>query len=267
LKCKSDKPTKLLRQNVVGGKTERIVFLPDVHSYDHDPKALSLARQITEAFKPTRIIWLGDVIDAWWATPRFIRKAKEIKGACARELEMWDKIRKQFKAPHIQVIPGNHDARVLELRNHIEEKHPELLGTPAFDWLDLAKMLCPTGEEYVEAGAIKLAEGEFTATHGIYTGPTACKREMLRWGTSGISGHDHGLQRHYQRDSRGTRVWVSAGHLELNPPRYHRLNDPAPQTWIQGMAVGYFQENQFDVDDIPFSHHYKAMLNGKRYSA
>ena len=239
---------------------EKIAFLPDLHAYDHDPRAVKLTANITAAFRPDRIIWLGDVLDAWWATTRFRRDPEILTGAARKERDIWDRIRPMFRARHVQVIPGNHDARLIE----VQDREPELKGC---EDLDIESVLCPSGEEYIGAGFVRLADGELTATHGVYVGANSAKREIARWGTSVVCGHDHTLAKYYQRDSVGVKVAVHAGHLAMNPPRYRRLNDPAPQTWMAGMVVGYVHGNQFHLQDIPFTHSYRAMLDGKVFSA
>jgi hypothetical protein len=247
-----------------GIKSERIFFIPDPHHDDHDVRAIDLAGQICEAFKPTRIIWLGDILDAGWASTKFRFDKARAAGQFAREVAAWEKSRELFRAPQVDIIPGNHDRRIV---HDYRWDKPELQHWRGFDTQYIYCSNTKLNINYVKEAKIELAEGEFIATHGRYLGPTAPKREMERWGTSGVSAHTHRLVVTYQRDYRRGRVWASLGHLQNNPAAYQDLNDPAPQDWMNAVGLLCVEGNSFHLEPIPFTLSYSAMYAGKRYKA
>lgn len=241
------------------GTAERVFLVPDIHCDDHDPKAVALAAQLCEAFKPTRIIFLGDAMDCGWASSKYKTDSRQREGACAREIAAWEGVLQAFHFAPIQCLLGNHERRVLDYLND----HPELRGTLGIEPSTIFPGL-------VEAGFVKLAAGSFVVTHGSTVRKWAgwsAKAEMDRWGCSGATGHTHRIASYYQRDASGVRVWVECGHLARNPPRYRAVNEPAPLNWMQGVVTVETEGNQFNVNAIPFTLHYRAMFNGRRYSA
>lgn len=246
---------------VARNKIERVFLVPDLHCDDHDPRAVALAAQLCEAFKPTRIIFLGDVIDAYWASS-FPTNPDVARGGVLRELEAWGRVRALFRAPLIQRLPGNHEERI---RRNWQWLSPAFYGMEKRIFGDLF-----SEPEYIPTGEIELAEGEFLVTHGDtvrrWAGVSA-KAEMDANGTSGASGHTHRLATYYYRDRRGVRSWTECGHLSRNPPQYVTPDKRRIQNWQQGIVTILTEGNAFHAEAIPFTLHYKAMLGGKRFSA
>lgn len=246
------------KKNESAKKSERVFVVPDLHVPYHDPKAVSLAKQLFDAFKPTRSIFIGDNRDFIWASRFFVPHA-ERQGAVVRELQALRKVAPLFTCSFTQYLRGNHEGRILEYL----DKHPELEGLEGFTPQTLYPGLA-------QSDFIPLAEGSFIVTHGsiVRKGPgNSAAAEMQKWGRSGCSGHTHRLCRLYKRDYSGVRVWLECGHLAQNPPHYRKMNDPAPQDWQQGVVIVETQGNRFHAEEIPFTLSYKAAFRGKTYKA
>lgn len=239
-------------------KTSRIFIVPDLHCDDHDPKAVYLAAQLCEAFKPNQIIFLGDVIDAYWASS-YPTDPSLVRGGVKRELDAWGGVRNMFKAPVVWRLRGNHEQRIIRNWSWL---------APAFGGLEdeIFRGLLH-GAEVPPNNIVELAEGSLVVVHGNFTSKNSKELEFRRYGTSGISGHTHKLSQLLQRDYRQLRSWTECGHLQRNPPQYGTFDKPGPQDWAQGVAVVHTEGNQFHVETIPFTLSYHSMLCGKRYSA
>lgn len=237
---------------------ERIYIVPDLHCPYADPKAVSLAKQIHDAFKPTHTIFIGDNRDFIWASRFFVPHA-EREGAVVRELRAWKETSSLFQSKKVSHLRGNHEGRLLA---YLDE-HPELCGLEGFTPSTLYPGL-------VKNDYLSLANGSFIATHGsiVRASPGAsAAAEMQKWGKSGCSGHTHRLSRYYRRDHSGLRVWIECGNLAQNPPHYRRVNNPAPENWMHGVVVLYTEGNYFHAEDVPFTLRYRTMFNGVRYQA
>ena len=242
-------------------KIERIFLVPDLHCDDHDPKAVDLAAQLAEAFKPTRIIFLGDVVDTYWATS-FPSDPRVAQGGVLRELSAWERVRKMFKAPLIQRLPGNHEQRISRNWSWLS---PAFYGMENEIFSRLNE-----GTQYVAGGYIELAKGKFIVTHGTVVRKWAgwsAKAEMEKWGSSGASGHSHRLASYLQRDHCRVRSWTECGHLSKNPPQYSTPDAPGGNNWQQGIAVLEVEGDRFHIETYPFTLGYRCLFRGRRYQA
>lgn len=245
-------------------KTERVFLIPDPHFDDHDERAVSLAIQICQAYKPDLAIFLGDVFDAGCFSRKYNFPLAQRKGQFTRERKAWIKAHPHFKAKKRIFIPGNHDQRVLD-------KKDELIEFDGSEEFSIAKMFALDDIEYIEQGYVELAEGAFIVTHGDRvrkgSGNSAAGEMCDVWCTSGASGHSHRLGTRFWNTYSGLRSWTECGHLSRNPPRYRKCNQPGPQDWHQGVVCVEIVGNQFDPKIIPFTRSYHALFDGKRFSA
>jgi len=245
------------------GKPERVLLVPDLHCDDHDPRAVALAVKFSRAIRPDRIIFLGDVLDSGWASDKFPVNQAEVGGQLQREIDAWHKVLSRFDAPRIDVIPGNHDYRIVRSTY-------KMPGLYDFRGLKLSKMLCPDGQRYADRGVLRLASGNFTVTHGSiarkWAGQSAAA-EMLIWGTNGATGHCHRLCPYYQSDDHQSRMWLECGCLSNNPPRYKEPHRPAAENWMHGMGMVDIDGGHFHAQAIPITRDYRAIFEGRSYRA
>ena len=244
---------------------ERVLLVGDLHCSEHDERAVTLAAQISEAFRPDRVVFLGDCVDAGWATDKFRVDKTRVVGALEREVSAWERVLAQFHAPLIQMLPGNHERRIRDF----VWNNPALAGWKSLEPQQLFRL--GNRAKWVEAGYVRLARGRFIVTHGSrvskWAGMSAKSELQDVWGTSGASGHTHRLGAFYHRLEGGLRVWVEAGSLCRNPPLRYDPSVPAPLDWHQGVVVLYVNGDQFHVQPIPFTLSYRAMLDGRVFRA
>jgi hypothetical protein len=206
---------------------------------------------------------LGDILDCYWAS-RFHKRYGLIERAFEKEIVAWDGIRNRFDAKTTNILLGNHEARILEFL-----ERPENAALKGF--IDIHKVLAPDEDQIIpKQNCVWLAKRRLFVGHGNivrkWSGQSA-KEEMGKYGCSGVTGHSHRLSSYYERSYSGVRVWVEAGHLSKNPPRYGRINDPGPSNWQQGVVIVYVDGGTFHVEPIPFTLNYKATFHGKKYKA
>ena len=237
---------------------ERIFLVSDIHAGDSDRRALSLASQLHQAFKPTETLFLGDILDSGWASS-FANDLSKIPGQLEKELKEWDLIRAMFPG-RSRVIPGNHDFRIVRWL----WSNPALAGFKALSLQSLIKL------PIVEDGYVRYAQGNFTVTHGRFvrkwSGQSA-KAEMEHWGTGGASAHTHRAGVYFARDSRGARAWAECGHLQKNPPHYSPCHEPGPLNWMQAVGTLIVEGNSYEIEVHPFRLSYSCSYHGKRYKA
>ena len=240
-----------------GLTAERIFLVPDIHCGDSDPRAIALAAQLHEAFKPTWTIFLGDALDAS-AFSHFPVNLAKVPGQLAREVEEWQRVREMFPCRQRDFIPGNHDLRVLKwLWNH-----PQLADFKPLSLQSLIEL------PIAEKGYIELAQGNFIVKHGNYLSAYAgysARKELERVGVSGASGHSHRLASYFWRDFSGVRTWTECGHLSANPPRYR--TEPGPENWMQGVVTVHTEADRFHVEIHPFTLSYRCLFGGRTFSA
>ena len=248
-----------LNHYIMGVKTERAFLVPDLHCGDEDKRAVALAIQLCDAYKPDTIYFLGDILDSGWAST-YPQNQAEIAGQLERELSIWQSLYPLFKASRRFVIPGNHDFRIVRW----SWSQPALFNFKPLSLQSLIQL------PIIEAGYVRVAEGCFTLTHGAvirkWSGQSA-KAEMERWGTGGASAHTHRAGVYFARDSCGVRAWAESGHLQRNPPRYAPIHEPGPLNWQQAVGTLEIEGNSYHVEVHPFTLNYRAVLSDRKYKA
>lgn len=244
-------------------KFERIVFLPDIHSGADDKDAISLALNCVKYLKPDRIIQLGDFMD-FYSLSSYPTNPELPIARLTAELNRAHAILDAFSeaAPKArkQMIKGNHEDR---LDKWLHSKAQALIG---WKELEIPRMLelYKRGWEPRLYDSIPLCRGIFNATHGSIIRSDAgasAKAEMLRFMSSGISGHTHRAAQFFHRSQTGLMTWVECGHLSLNPPNWKTQ----VQNWQQAIAFGEFEYegSSFELHLIPFTLNYHARIEGK----
>lgn len=249
------------------GRYIRVLIWPDTHLPYADPKAVSLALQIGRYYQPDLVILLGDILDCTGFS-RFPHDQVNPKSFLQTELDEWHSLAESIRemAPHAdrRYILGNHEERI----ERWLWSQPQLTGATG---LRLGNLLGLAGHGFAPEPEreVILCNGSLTVTHGTRIGGQgaglAARQEMARHGTSGVSGHTHRLALVTQRDKAGLRQWIESGHLSLNPPHYQ----PSIQNWIQGLTLGEVSAdgNDFELRPVPFRLSYRALVDGREFSA
>jgi hypothetical protein len=242
---------------------EKVFFIPDVHCYFEDKKAIELTLKLVKHFKPDRVIQLGDLLDGYGLS-RFDIDPSNPASRLQTELDIahsfLSALRKASPKSRIQIIEGNHEDR---FQKYLVKNSPALLHLQD---LTLPKLL-KLSEHRIDPvlyPSIDLASGAFTARHGTYTSLTAAKQEFLATLKSGISAHTHRASTFMHRSESGLFKWIECGHLSVNAPVYKKY----VQNWVQAIAFGEFSVNgnSFDVHLVPYRIDYQARFDGKLFS-
>jgi predicted phosphodiesterase/predicted nucleic acid-binding Zn ribbon protein len=249
------------------GRYRRVLIWPDTHLPYADPRAVSLALQIGKYYQPDLVIMLGDILDCTGFS-RFPHDQVNPKSFLQTELDEWHSLAESIRemAPHAErrFVIGNHEERI----DRWLWSQPQLTGAAGFRLGNLLNLAGHGFAPEVEREVI-LCGGALTVTHGTRVGGQgaglAARQEMQRHGTSGVSGHTHRLALVTQRDKAGLRQWIESGHLSLNPPHYQ----PSIQNWIQGITLGEVSvdANDFELRPVPFRLSYRALVDGREFSA
>lgn len=249
------------------GRYLRVLIWPDTHLPYADPRAVSLALQVGKYYSPDLVILLGDVLDCTGFS-RFPHDTVNPKSFLQTELDEWHSLAESIRemAPHAErrYLIGNHEERI----ERWLWSQPQLYGLTGMRLESLLTLGAHGFQPQVEREVV-LCNGSLTVTHGTRIGGQgsglAARQEMMRHGTSGVSGHTHRLALVTQRDKAGLRQWIESGHLSLNPPHYQ----PSVQNWIQGLTLGEVSAdgNDFELRPVPFRLSYRCLVDGREFAA
>ena len=117
---------------------EKVLAVPDLHLPFHSAESLTAIYALTEALRPTVVVQLGDLYDAYAFSkyPRshdIMTPKEEIAEARQGGEAFWKNMRKVAgKRTRLVQLMGNHDARP---RARIQEKYPEIASLVDIDHL------------------------------------------------------------------------------------------------------------------------------------
>lgn len=233
-------------------KTQRVVFLGDIHVPHHDHKAVALAVDFIRWFEPSHIYLIGDIVD-FYALSRFDRdptRMLSLQDELDQCIAVLQSIRKAAPKAEIAYRDGNHEHRLLRM---LWQK-PELSPLKA---LQLAELLqfSAVGIKHFPYNS-KLSHKGFLVEHGdiVRKGSAYTAAGMLdRRQVSGITGHTHRLGTHFRTDASGDKVWLENGCLCDRNPEYI-IGEP---NWQHGFTVGRWIEasQRFFVEQVPIVGH------------
>lgn len=250
LKCKRNKENAVKREKRAQGiqksgmvrttrwqtsPDQRIFIVPDTHVGYHDQYAWDILLNSVAAYKPTKVVVLGDFLDCEGLS-RFPSNPTTSHGArLQQDVDQAKELLGQLvdAAPDAEkeFIEGNHELRISKwLMTH----GPGLYGLKA---LELEEML---GLKELGFGfthyddCVELAPG-MIAIHGKMISKHAgwsAQKEAERWQVSGVSGHTHRLGVFHQTTYDGFRFWMECGYMG-------RMDVPGAEVtsnWQQGFG-------------------------------
>ena len=204
------------------GKPLRAVVYGDTHIPFHDAPALAVVEAVIRDVRPDVLVHLGDLLDAGTLSKKFPVDPKRIDTLQAdidfarTKLHQWARL-----APKAQrwLFEGNHEERLTRViwgldgaarelpRLRIFQREmswPVLLGLKDIGW-----KWVPYDQQPARDCLPKLLvkHGTFISQWGGFT----AKREWLKYGRSGISGHSHRANIWRHRDDNGQSTWIEAG--------------------------------------------------------
>lgn len=228
-----------------------------------------------------RIVFLGDLADNSMLSkhrthPKFKTMLNTTNTAVARHI--WE-TRTAAPRAQIDVIPGNHDARI---PYYVMDKAPELEGirpgllpddteepNPSLGFRELWR-LDDLGVNLVDEDW-KLASlpitNALTARHGYMTGNNSEKKMLEKHGRSQVHGHLHrgSVEYRTKHDPLDIRVILDAGtEAQVDPSGLGYEPDP---NWTPGIGIAHvWDDGMFKVDFVPFINNYLLFSDGMRIS-
>lgn len=245
----------------------KLVVLSDMQIPHHDRVTLGVVHRFLRNFQPDDLILNGDIADfAALSTYRLTLAQRESLSdeVFLLRLEL-STLRNILPNTRIRYILGNHEER---LAHYITDHAPEL------EWLADGPLsleaLAKTGELGIEVVA---PYGEsvdwygLMVTHGTIIRDNTAKANLIREGSSGVSGHTHRLSSYYKTDRSGTHAWYEGGCLcNLEGPHRPPPAHPGVVDWQQGFVVAYATgERAWTVYQVPIVGH-RFIWNGAVYA-
>jgi predicted phosphodiesterase len=214
----------------------RLLFVPDVHRPYHDKRAWRLLLRAARAFRPHRIVVLGDFGDFYSISshskdPNRARLLDQELSSVAAGLTDLERI----GAGERYFIAGNHEHR---LERYLCDRAPELYNVVR---LDALLELQARGWHYT-AYRDHLKIGRLYVTHDTGTaGSAAHVRARSTFEASVVIGHTHRIGVHYAASAKGKSSvgamfgWL--GDAAKAAPYAHRVN--VRRDWHLGFGIGY----------------------------
>jgi hypothetical protein len=249
------------------------------HQYPfHDPRAVKLFERYIGDTQPDVVVLLGDVLDFWQLTTKFLRKGADPK-VLLDEIKLASNHIKRIRklAPHAEIIyiEGNHEAR---LRNYILECAPALepFTNGPLHLSSLLGMGPDDGVTFVEPYGEVWEYDSLYFKHGDLASRFSAAAELALEGGSGVSGHAHRLQIACRTDRSGPHIWASLPALcnitgPNRPPGVYAGTNRV-LNWQQGFGVIRFGPKKrkgtlFNIYPVVISNGEFVSPEGKLYRA
>lgn len=247
----------------------KAVFVSDVHIPYHDKRKLDLFFKVLKWFKPNSVDLVGDIDDAC-ATSRWSDgTAEEALAALPTYIHLvhnfFDDIRKALPDADIHFHSGNHDIRHFD---YIEKKAPAFHGliTPESLW-----KISDYGMVYHAYTAPPVKRfGDLYVHHGMSISKHAAesvRNDIDTFGVSLIRGHSHRLGSYYKTyelTGQKLRGWEIGHMTDINSEGMAYTNS---KNWQSGFAIAHVYKDYPLVSLIEITDDYKAMVDGKLFSA
>ena len=212
---------------------ERLFFLSDVHAPYEDKRALGLALDAMEHFKPHVVVVVGDLIDCLPVSHFPRNPERMLPGGLKGEVDYVGRILDRIEAPRKLYIAGNHEDR---LQRYLMDKAPELM---AFTDIPRLLELERRGWEYTPYKE-STKVGHLHITHDVGSaGRYNVYKALDTFQSSIVTGHTHRLGYVVEGDATGKRqVSAQFGWLgDYSQIGYmHRIN--AQRNWAHGFGTG-----------------------------
>lgn len=247
----------------MGSNLQRVLFVPDTHRPYHNERAWQLMLKSARAFKPSKVVVLGDFGDFYAVSShdknpnRRHNLEYEINSMLDGLTELKTVGKEWF------FISGNHENR---LERYLMQKAPELFNVVKIQ--ELLK-LKENGWKYTPyRDHLKL--GHLYVTHECgNAGPQAHMKARETFQGNVMIGHTHRMAASYQGNARGdAHVGMMCGWLgDVEQIDYaHRIN---ASQWQLGFGVGYLEQTGFfHLQPVPIhwdkkKRSYKCQLEGR----
>lgn len=265
------KITRPTRRRALAGEACTVHY-SDAHIPYHDPRNLNILFQIIDYVNPVGTYDHGDTIDCTEISKYEKNPSKRV--SLQEEIDMAAKLCGTVHslcrddAGH-SFFDGNHEDRIrrkmwemadqraageLIMLRDVQEamKLESLLGIDKLGWDRV-----PYPEHRVLHDKIVLIHGNSVSSQSA----ASARREYLRYGKSGVSGHTHRRGIYEHRDYNGFHVWIEMGMLGAIRNDYVSYPD-----WQNGFLVITWNEDRTEFGPEPVRiHDGVAYFRGKRF--
>jgi UDP-2,3-diacylglucosamine pyrophosphatase LpxH len=236
------------------------VILGDLHAPHFDPKAFSVACQITAAIGPDAIVLNGDIIDNYQVSSydRDPRRLTEFDKDLASARECLCDIRNCAHDASIYYTEGNHEKRLttFKWRNPSVSSLAALTVPHLLDFGSLGIRWVPDQERLFFGGWLVMHGNKVAAKAG-----NTAHRMMERYGLSGISGHTHRFAQVTRSYYNHQMTWVEGGCLCSLNMEYVDCPD-----WTHGFVVMHSDGGEVWPELVAIKNG-RARYNGVLYTA
>jgi len=230
----------------------RIIAWPDTHVPEEDKKAVDVALQIKNWYKPHTVVILGDFLDcapvSHWLKSRKQRKTMEglrLASDFEKGNDLLDKI--TLGIEHLIYMEGNHCKWI---RDAIDT-NPEFDGLINLElglkFKERRESIKLTHLEYGQCTNI----GKLWFHHGIYTTQYHARKHVEAFERSIVYGHLHTVQTHVKvnaTDVNDKHIGICLGCLCKKNPAY---GENQPNAWVHCIGVGLVRaDGTFNIDPI-----------------
>lgn len=221
-------------------KLRRVFHWPDTHTPHHDKKAVSLALDVMQDFKPDEVVYLGDFFDCEGPGTHPRENPLRDPGLLKDELkvgrELLDEIESKAKAKKYTFMQGNHEWRI---ERYIANNAPRLGGL-----FQSREILCiPSNYGYFPYGQENYYRiGKLTITHGYLAGENPAAATVKKFRSSVLMGHVHKLQAYHISSIHGEEhIGLCAGWLgdQRRAAEYMK----GVSDWSLGFVLTYHKDN------------------------
>jgi len=219
--------------------------LGDIHTPEHDERALKVAIEILQYTKPDILHIMGDVGEFASVSPWDKRKRGKVEGRrLAKDFAAVNRILDRLNAATKALIifyEGNHE---YWCQRRLDEQ-PELEGLISVkEQLKIAER----GFEFIPYGGKKLIEGVyFTHTIDGNGGVHHTKRSVLDAGKPIVYGHRHDIQLFDCKSWGHSNTGASIGHLRKKNASFLRGR---PTNWQHGIGIVYTMPKAYQIYPI-----------------
>lgn len=242
------------------GALKRLVVLPDIHTPNHEEKALAPIFSFIKFYKPHVLIQLGDFCD-WDSVSKFLPHSERDIVTIDQEADsanaLLDKIDAICKVAGVKkkiMIGGNHEDRYAQYRvNRGMEVASKRMRT--FTSWEKEYELDRRGWEHVDYGE-HIQIGKIVFTHGWFSGGN-CTKQMAECfpGRNVIFGHTHKHQVSGCLDEKDMPI-ESETIGTLSKMKLSYLRGKPAINWVHGFLYIDMAENGY------FTKHYVRIIDG-----
>jgi predicted phosphodiesterase len=224
-------------------KTIRFIAWPDTHIPQQDTRAVDVAAQILEWWKPAELVILGDFLDCTPVSHWLRDRKKTTEGLRLRDdynmaNRLLDRLTRNLD--HLVYLEGNHEDWIKDAI----ERNPEFEGLIE---LDLGLKFAERRERGLRITHLPYGKcyrlGELWFTHGVYTGVNHAKKHVDSFGRNVVYGHLHDVQMAVKVspiDVEDKHMAMCMGSLCNKNPQFM---ENKPNNWVHAVGLGEVRED------------------------